>query len=513
LFCNSFRTTLKLKCVKKDIKVVEKVRLGDDLNVDQKQKQHTISELLSTLRQFKGITRKSALGELLPILGENVYDDAGVLEIGSVKVVVSADGIVEDLVRDDPWLAGFYSVVVNVNDVVAKGARPLGYAHVLSSSSPSVRRQIVNGIKHGIDKYGLKFLKGHTHPDASYDAVDAAVVGVAQNIVSSATAKPNDHILVVIDLDGNFGSKSWVKTFDSVLFKTKKQEQTRLEAVIQLAEKKLVHACRDISGPGAVGTIAMLCESSRVGATINLDAIPKPENLELEDWLMTYPSTGFVLTTNRPKECIELLRSRELTANVVGTILKTKTIKILYQGQAERFMNLEKESIFGLKEESLAKIKVNETHVKELTQEHAPQIEVLLKKVWSTAYEYPEEWRKARILTKEQVLNEMSAGFYYFGVIINDKLVGVYKAIVADDGLLGEHQSVDPVYKGLGLATAMYHQFIRFAKENNCKKVYVNTLVNQAASIKILKKMKFRKRGQEYEQAKSMKVQTYEKDV
>jgi len=504
---------LKPKCVKKDIKVIEKVRLGDDLNLDQEQNQPTISELLSALRQFKGITRKSALGELLPIVGENVYDDAGVLEIGDVKVVVSTDGIVEGLVRDDPWLAGFYSVVVNVNDVVAKGARPLGYAHVLSSSSPSVRRQIINGIKHGIDKYGLKFLKGHTHPDTSYDAVDAAVIGVAHNILSSATAKPKGSLIVTIDLDGNFGLKSWVKTFDSIHLKTREQVLTRLEAIIHIAEKKLAHACRDISGPGVVGTIGMLCESSRVGATINLDAIPKPENLELEDWLITYPSTGFVLTTDRPKECIELLRSRELTANVVGTILKTKTIQIFCQGQVETFMNLEKESIFGLKEESLAKIKVNENHVKELTKEHAPQIEVLFKKVWSTAYEYPEEWRKARILSKEQILNEMNVGYHFFGVIINDKLAGVYKAFVTNDGLFGEHQSVDPDYKGLGLATAMYHQFIRFARENNCKKVYVNTLVNQAASIKILKKMGFRNRGQEYEQAKGMKVQTYETDV
>jgi len=498
---------------KEILKLLKKVRLGEDLNLEQKQNQPPISELLNALRQYKGITRKSALGELLPIVGESVYDDAGVLEIGDVKVVVSTDGIVEGLVRDDPWLAGFYSVVVNVNDVVAKGARPLGYAHVLSSRSPSVRRQIVNGIKHGIDKYGLKFLKAHTHPDTSYDAVDAAVIGIARNIISSATAKPNDSLIVTFDLDGNFGLKSWVKTFDSVMFKTKEQVLTRLEAIIHIAEKKLAHACRDISGPGIVGTIGMLCESSRVGATINLDAIPKPESLALEDWLLTYPSTGFVLTTDRPKECIELLRSGELSANVVGAILQTKTIQISCQGQVETFMNLEKESIFGLKEQNAAKIKVNETHVKELTKEQALQIEVLFKKVWSTACEYPEEWRKARILSKEQILNEMNVGYRYFGILINDKLVGVYKALVTKDGLFGEHQSVDPNYTGLGLATAMYHQFIRFAKENNCKKVYVNTLVNQTASVKILKKMGFQKRGEKYEQAKGMKVQMYERDV
>ncbi len=174
----------------------------DNLNLNKERQQRTIAQLLKALREFKGITRKSALAELLPILGEHLFDDAGVLEIGPVKVVVSADGIVEDLVRDDPWLAGFYSVVVNVNDVVAKGARPLGYAHVLSSSSPSVRRQIVKGIKHGIDKYGLKFLKGHTHPDTTYDAVDATVVGIAQNILSSATANLTITLLSLLTLTG-----------------------------------------------------------------------------------------------------------------------------------------------------------------------------------------------------------------------------------------------------------------------------------------------------------------------
>ena len=465
------------------------------------------------LREFRGITRKSALGDLLPILEENVYDDAGVFEVGNFKVVVSADGIVEGLVRDDPWLAGFYSVVVNVNDLVAKGARPLGYVHVLSSSSPSIRRQIVKGIKHGIDKYGLKFLKGHTHPDTSYDAIDAAVVGVAQNVLSSATAKPNDSLLVAVDLEGNFGLKNWVKTFDSVLLKTSKQVMTRLEAIIQIAEKKLAHACRDISGPGVIGTIGMLCESSRVGASIIIDKIPKPKNIDMPTWLMTYPSTGFVLTTDRLQECIELLRKHGLTANAVGTTSEKRVIRVFYRGQAEMFMNLEMESIFGLREENTTEAKAEKIEVRELSQASAPEIEMLFKKVWSTAYEYPKEWIKSRTPTKRQISIEMQKGYHYFGIRFGNKLVGVYKALITENGLFGEHQSVDPDYRGFGLATAMYHQFIGFGKENNCKKVYVNILANQLASRKILEKMGFRKKGPEYEQAKGMKVQMYERDA
>lgn len=476
----------------------------------QKQSPVELSNLLDELRKFKGITRKSTLGELLPILGENVYDDAGVLEIGGAKVVVSADGIVEGLVRDDPWLAGFYSVVVNVNDVVAKGALPLGYAHVLSSSSSSVRRQIVKGIKEGIEKYGLKFLKGHTHPDTSYDAVDASVIGISHQILlSSANAKPSDTIIVAIDLDGNFGSKSWVKTFDSIMFKTREQVLTRLEAIIQIAERKMARACRDISGPGVLGTVAMLCESSSVGASIIIERIPKPRNIKIQDWLMTYPSTGFVLTTNKPKECIELLEKHGLAAAKIGTTTRERTIQLSHKGRTATFMNFEKESVFGFKKEN----NVQRTKVEALSEADAPEIEALLRKVWSTACEYPEEWRENRIYTAEQICRDMLEGFHYFGVKVDNKLAGIYKAKITSAGLFGAHQSVDPECRGLGLATAMYNQFMKFAKQNHCEKVCVNTLVNQTATLKILKKMGFRKKGDEYEQAKGMLVQMYEKEV
>jgi len=486
--------------------------ISDNLNVDQNQAQPSLSELLSALRQFKGITRKSALGELLPILGENVYDDAGALELGDVKVVVSADGIVDSLVRDDPWLAGFYSVVVNVNDVIAKGARPLGYVHVLSSSSPGTRRQIVQGIKQGIDKYGLKFLKGHTHPDTSYDAIDSAVIGVAHNFLSSATAKPNDAIIVAVDLEGNSSLKGWVKTFDSVLFKTSKQVLTRLEAIIELADEKLVHSCRDVSGPGIVGTVVMLCESSHVGASITLDDIPKPEHLAMQEWLMSYPTTGFVFTTDKPQECIKLLIKHGLTASAVGTISEKRAVQISHLGQVKTFFNLEKESIFGLKKENAAVAQAEKVDVKELSEMDAHPIEVLLKKVWPTAYEYPEEWRNKRMLTEEQILREMKGGYHYFGIKVDGKLAGFYKASITEEGLFGEHQTVDADFRGLGLATAMYRQFIGFAKENDCKKVYLNSLTSQIASKKILEKMGFVKKGQEYEQAKGMMVQMYELD-
>ncbi len=42
----------------------------------------------------------------------------------------------------------------------------------------------------------------------------------------------------------------------------------------------------------------------------------------------------------------------------------------------------------------------------------------------------------------------MQKGYHYFGIRIGDKLAGLYKAIITEKGLLGEHQAVDPDFRG-----------------------------------------------------------------
>lgn len=312
-------------------------------------RQPELTTLLETIKAFKGFTRKTALAELIQIIGEESLDDAGALRLGGKYVVVSTDGIVENLVRADPWLAGFYSVVVNVNDVAAKGATPSGYTCVVSSSSAETRRRIVQGIKHGLDKYALKFLKGHTHADTSFNAIDAAAVGFAEKILPSTCAKPRDSLVMAVDLEGKQGGKGWLRTFDSVKDKNGSEVRKRLRGVVEIANEGLANACRDVSGPGLVGTVAMLCESSRVGAEIQLEAVPKPSTVSLDDWLITYPSMGFVFATSQPAKCVHVLENHGFAAHAIGSFLNTPVIELLYGAKREVFMDLRRESVFGFK--------------------------------------------------------------------------------------------------------------------------------------------------------------------
>ncbi len=150
--------------------------------------------------------------------------------------------------------------------------------------------------------------------------------------------------------------------------------------------------------------------------------------------------------------------------------------------------------------------------VERLSEKDAIEVEELLKEVWFNATEYPEKWRKARAIGRNQIIIEMNTGFHYFGIRLNRKIVGFYKARITKNAYLGEHQSVHPAYRGRGLAKAMYTHFIQFAKETGHRKICVNILPNQVASMKLMEKFGFKK-VKEYEQIPGMLVNLYEKKI
>ena len=309
-----------------------------------------LKRVVEEVKGYRGFTRKACIWDLAKIFNvECRFDDAGWFKVGNHRIVATSDGIAEELTRDDPWLAGFYSVLVNVNDVVAKGAKPVGYIAIISSNSPDVRRKIVEGIKEAIEKYRLKILKLHTHPDSTYDSVDAGLVGVAKKVISSNTAKPKEKLVLVIDMDGDFRKKGWVRCFDTVVNKSANRLRKLLGAIWKAAEKSLVTSSRDISSPGFLGSIAMLCESSRVGAKIDVEKIPKPSNVDWLFWLTSYPSLSFIFSTKKPEKCLAFFRRYGYEANIVGEVTKNKKIVLGYRGEEETLLDLNRESVFGVK--------------------------------------------------------------------------------------------------------------------------------------------------------------------
>lgn len=94
----------------------------------------------------------------------------------------------------------------------------------------------------------------------------------------------------------------------------------------------------------------MLCETSSVGASVDLEKVPKPENVDFEQWLKVHPGTGYVFTASHEnaKECINVFKEAGLTAVVIGKIEKGSKLDIYDKTDRVTVFDFSKEGITGI---------------------------------------------------------------------------------------------------------------------------------------------------------------------
>lgn len=299
-----------------------------------------LADLVQSLQDFEGVSRKKSiesitnkLKEVYNVSGETLLDfgdDASAIDLGDGNIVLfAADGIWGKLMDADPYWAGYCSVLVNVNDIAAMGAKPIAMVNILSINNENIANGLIDGIKDGCKKFNVPMVGGHLHPDTEYNALDVAIVGIAKKdkIITSFGANVGDNIIVAIDLDGR-QHPSFNLNWDTTYFKDEKLVQDQLIAMKEIAEKDLVTGGKDISNPGTLGTLEMLLESSGVGGRVELNKIPRNEDVNWEEWLKSYPGAGFVLTAKEKntEELINLLDEVSITASIVGEVISEKKL-------------------------------------------------------------------------------------------------------------------------------------------------------------------------------------------
>jgi len=324
-----------------------------------------LNHLITSLRNFEGITRKNPIKNITDILkdtyniaGKTVLsfgDDASALDIGNNKLVLlAADGMWGRLMEADPRWAGYCSVLVNVNDIAAMGGEPIGMTNVLSTADENIRREILLGIKEGVEKFGVPMVGGHFHPDTPYNALDVSITGIIDKdaVITSCNAEEGHKVIVAIDLDGQIHPK-FDLNWDTTTMKSAELVQAQIKMMNKIAKEHLVSSGRDISNPGTLGTLGMLIEASDVGAWVEIEKIPRNESVEWEQWLKLYPGAGFVLTAKDENvdKCIKLLEEVNIKSAVVGEIIEDKKLYISYKDEKKILFDFANDKIMGVKEE------------------------------------------------------------------------------------------------------------------------------------------------------------------
>ena len=318
---------------------------------------------MKSIQEFEGVSRKSSIDNVISLLDEaynvsgnvviDIGDDASAIDIGNNQVIlVAADGIWGQIMNVNPYWAGYCSILVNVNDIAAMGGKPLAMVNIMSIKNDEIYGELLRGIKDGCLKFGVPMDGGHLHHDGDCDSLGVAIVGIAQKdkLITSFNAEVGDKVIVAIDLDGKpheMFSLNWDTTYD----KDKKIVQDQITAVQHLAENDYINSGKDISNPGILGTLEMLLETSNKGAHVNLLDIPKNENMDWEDWLKSYPGSGFVFTAKDDK-CdfiIDYLSKYSIEANVIGEVTDDNSLYVSYGDEEIELFNQDKNPVFLFK--------------------------------------------------------------------------------------------------------------------------------------------------------------------
>jgi uncharacterized protein len=318
-----------------------------------------LSRLTQELRDFPGVQRKKVVGKCLKAMqgawsfGDVAVgpgDDAAVIRAdGGGYLLLAADGILPTLVERDPLRAGRAAVLVNVNDIYAMGGRPLAMVNVMAGLDDGQIEGISQGIRQECERLRVPMLGGHISPEGRTPFLAASVLGKAKALLKDRNARPDQEILLAVDLRGERWG-DYLLNWDSHANKGSDVVCQDLGILCGLAEEGLCAAAKDVSNAGILGSLAMMLECAGLGATVDLNRIEAPEPFEFVEWLKVYPSYGFLLVCDaeaRP-ETLRRFWERGIWAGEIGRTDSSRALRLSWKGEQETLFDFSQAGILNL---------------------------------------------------------------------------------------------------------------------------------------------------------------------
>jgi uncharacterized protein len=313
-----------------------------------------LDALIQTLNRSLGIVHKQDIQTVARFFttenaASNVLmgDDCAAIPDGDGYLLLAAEGMMPDFVTTDPWFAGWSAVMVNVSDIYAMGGRPIAVVDTIWSQDAAISQPLLAGMSAAARAYQVPIVGGHTNARSTYNALSVSILGRAERLISSFTAQPGDRLLMAIDLRGKLHPQY---PFWNAATET---DPTRLRADLELlpklAENSLCAAGKDISMGGVIGTALMLLETSKCGAVLDLDAIPRPPEIPFDRWLVSFPSYGFLLSI-RPENVNsvqQMFRDRQITCQDIGEVTDSLQLILKDRQESTIFWNFDRQQLTG----------------------------------------------------------------------------------------------------------------------------------------------------------------------
>ncbi len=292
-----------------------------------------LDELADRIRAGRGVAGKRDIAGAVAALGLGagaalgfdagvaVGDDCAAIPDGDGYLLFAIEGFIDGFVAADPWFAGYCGVMVNLSDIAAMGGRPLAVVDALWASDEAAAAPVLAGLRDGAARYRVPVVGGHTNTRSDRGGLAVAVLGRAHRLLTSFDAAPGHDLVMAVDLRGAYRSDTSTN-WDASTAAPADRLRADLDLLPEIAEAGLCGAAKDISMAGTVGTAAMLFECSGCGGVIDPSRVPRPEGVDIERWLASFPSFGFLLSLRPDRTDAVLARfaARNIAAARIGAV-------------------------------------------------------------------------------------------------------------------------------------------------------------------------------------------------
>lgn len=313
----------------------------------------TLDEIVAAVRAHPGLRAKTPIALVADVLGKSDWeagpgDDGAVVNAGAETVVVGGEAMLPAFVAADPFAAGVAAMLTNVNDLAAMGAEPLALVDTIVASE-AVARRVLEGLRHASELYQVPVVGGHLTISDGPPALSAFGLGRATPgaVLSVRNAAPGQSLLLAGCIEGVMRPDfPFFGSFDA----RGAQLAGDVRTMAAVAASGAAVAAKDVSMAGILGSLGMLLECHTLGVTVDLDALPRPAEVGLVEWLGCFPCLAFLLCapSGREKDCIAPFHDRGLVAEVIGTLDDSGRLRIASGGGSATVLDVRSEPVTGL---------------------------------------------------------------------------------------------------------------------------------------------------------------------
>lgn len=307
--------------------------------------------LADLVRSHPGLAAKRPLATVAQVLGGD-GGDAALVADGDERgaLVLAAEAIWAPFLVASPRAAGVAGVVTVLNDLAAAGARPIALLDTLVAPDEPAARELLLGLRAGADLYRVPVVGGHLTIDAACGpALSTFGVGRARRPLSAAAARPGDALCLAVCLEGEAVPAAGGGSFFSHLRGPRRERAADdLALLAEAAESGDAWAARDVSMPGVAGSLLQLLEGAGgLGCALDLDRLPVPDGLGMTQWLVTFPSYGFLLVGD-PRALGARFEAAGLTLARLGTLDASGRLRLAAGGREALVWDLTESPLTGL---------------------------------------------------------------------------------------------------------------------------------------------------------------------